>query len=188
MSRLTLGVDNHAGIGAISASNMVKKNFPLSRAVTPILTGLVIAFALAGCGPPDDLRGNNPDKKLMSEIKPGVTDKASVTKLLGSPSSVASFDANTWYYISQETQNVAFFKPRLKDEKVVSISFNKKGIVENIVYVGMQDHRDIQPNPDSTPAPGRKFTILEQLIGNFGRFTAPDNSGGASPTSAPGGL
>ncbi len=141
-----------------------------------------MAFALASCGPPDDLRGNDPDKKAMDSIKPGVTDKASVAKLLGSPSSVASFDPNTWYYISQKTQNVAFFKPRLKDEKVVSISFDKKGIVRKVGYLGMNDHQEIQPDPDFTPAPGREFTILEQLVGNFGRFSAPDSgSSGAGP-------
>jgi outer membrane protein assembly factor BamE (lipoprotein component of BamABCDE complex) len=152
-----------------------KSRFPL-RAPALLLAALTLAFGLAACGPPDDLRGNNPDKKVMASIKPGVTDKASVTKLLGSPSSVASFDADTWYYISQETQNVAFFKPRLKDQKVVSISFTKKGVVDKIGYLSMNDHLDVEPNPDHTPAPGREFTLIEQLVGNFGRFSAPDNS------------
>lgn len=139
------------------------------------------AVTLAACSPAADLRGNNPDKKLIASIKPGVTDKASVTALLGSPSSVASFDANTWYYISQKTVDLAFFKPRLEDEKVVSISFDKKGVVQKIAYVGMDAHQDVAPDPDKTPAPGREFTILEQLIGNFGRFSAPDSGGGAGP-------
>ncbi|HEX4112104.1 MAG TPA: outer membrane protein assembly factor BamE [Stellaceae bacterium] len=166
---------------------MVDKMLPLSRFPVLALIALAMTVTLAGCGPPNDLRGNNPDKKVMAEIKPGVTDKVSVTKLLGSPSSVATFDKNTWYYISQETQNVAFFKPRLKDEKVVSISFNDQGIVKQIAYLGMDDHVDVVPNPNATPAPGREFTILEQLIGNFGRFSGTEpTSGGPSPTSGSG--
>jgi outer membrane protein assembly factor BamE (lipoprotein component of BamABCDE complex) len=161
---------------------MVNPTRSLARASTLALAAVLAAFTVASCGPPNDLRGNNPDKKLLAAIKPGVTDKASVTKLLGSPSSVATFDANTWYYISQETQNVAFFKPRLKDEKVVSISFDRKGIVDKVAYLGLTDHQDVQPDPDHTPAPGREFTLLEQLIGNFGRFSAPDSgAGGPSP-------
>lgn len=157
----------------------------LFRAATLALTVCAVAVALAGCGPPDDLRGNDPDKKSMDSIKLGVTDKASVAKLLGSPSSVATFDPNTWYYISQKTQNVAFFKPRLKDEKVVSISFDKQGIVRKVAYLSMNDHAEIVPDPDFTPAPGREFTIIEQLIGNFGRFAAPggDNGGGPNPNT-----
>ena len=111
---------------------------------------------MASCGPPEDLRGNNPDKKTLAAIKPGVTDKASVTKLLGSPSSVASFDPNTWYYISQETQNVAFFKPRINDQKVVSISFNKKGVVDKIAYLGLKDSVKVraEPRQDAGAGPG----------------------------------
>lgn len=163
--------------------------FAIAWAPATALGACLIAFTLAACGPAVDLRGNNPDKKLLGEIKPGVTDKASVTRLLGSPSTVATFDPNIWYYVSQTTQNVAFFQPRLKDEKVVSISFDKKGVVQKVAMLDMNDHREIVPNPDKTPAPGREFTILEQLLGNFGRFSAPSpggNTGGPSPTSGSG--
>jgi outer membrane protein assembly factor BamE (lipoprotein component of BamABCDE complex) len=142
---------------------------------------------LAGCGFPVVTRGNDPPKSVLAEIKPGVTTKATVTKILGSPSSVATFNNNTWYYISQQTQNVAFFKPQLRGEKVVIISFNNQGVVDNVAYRGLRNHEDITPNPNATPAPGREFTILEQLIGNFGRFSAPapQPGSGPSPTSGP---
>jgi len=149
---------------------MLKK--PMSSPVLA-LAPFAIALTLAGCSQPIDSRGNDPDAHAMATIKPGVTDKASVTKLLGSPSSVATFDPNTWYYISQKTQEIAFFKPELKDEKVVSIAFDDKGVVQRVALLGMRQHEEVEPNPDATPAPGREFTILEQLIGNFGRFSAP---------------
>ena len=38
----------------------------------------------------------------------------------------------------------------------------------------------LTPNPDATPAPGREFTFLEQLIGNFGKFNSA-GSGGNTP-------
>jgi outer membrane protein assembly factor BamE (lipoprotein component of BamABCDE complex) len=181
--RQVCGVDKPGVVEAISVSSMTYRR-PSSLG-TPVLalTALLVAGALAGCGFPPDARGNDPDKVALSAVKPGVTDKASVTQLLGSPSSVATFDTNIWYYISQETQNVAFFKPRLKNEKVVAISFNDKGVVQKIAYLGLADHREIVPNPDATPAPGREFTLMEQLVGNFGRFSAPDSG---SPSSLPG--
>jgi outer membrane protein assembly factor BamE (lipoprotein component of BamABCDE complex) len=126
--------------------------------------------ALAGCAQPIDQRGNLPDPKLLGEIKPGATDKATVTRLLGSPSSVAAFDKETWYYISQKTQSVAFFKPDLLDQQVVAIDFDKDGTVHDVRHRGMQDAETITPNPNATPAPGREFSFMEQLIGNFGRF------------------
>jgi outer membrane protein assembly factor BamE (lipoprotein component of BamABCDE complex) len=165
---------------------MIDKSHIPARVAAFALTAFVMAFTLIGCGPPNDLRGNNPDKKVLAEIKPGVTDKASVTKLLGSPSSVATFDKNTWYYISQETQDVAFFKPRLKAEKVVAISFGDNGVVKQIAFRGIDDHVDVVPNPNATPAPGREFTILEQLIGNFGRFSGATGGSSSGPSSTSG--
>ena len=150
---------------------------------------LGVALMLASCGPPVDLRGNAPDKSALADVKPGVTDKASVTKLLGSPSTVATFDANTWYYVSQETKSVAFFKPTLLDQHVVAISFDDKGVVQKIAQLDMKDHEDIAPNPNATPAPGREFTLLEQLIGNFGRFSSsqtPTSEGGSTSLPGPG--
>jgi outer membrane protein assembly factor BamE (lipoprotein component of BamABCDE complex) len=143
---------------------------------------LAALLALAGCSNPVDQRGNLPEKDALDQIKPGVTDKATVTRLLGSPSSVAAFDPSTWYYVSQKTKEIAFFKPELIDQEVVAIDFDKDGVVRDVRHRGLQDRQDITPNPNATPAPGREFSFLEQLIGNFGKF-----SGGSSPVGGPGG-
>jgi outer membrane protein assembly factor BamE (lipoprotein component of BamABCDE complex) len=158
------------------------QEFVSHRRLSTLLASGLVAIALASCAPPSDMRGNAPDKVALSQIKPGVTDKASVTQLLGSPSSVATFDANTWYYISQETKNVAFFKPEILDQKVVAIAFDDKGVVRGVSYRSLGDGQHIEPNPNATPAPGREFTFLEQLLGNFGRFGNTNTSpGGQGP-------
>ncbi|MGH7073158.1 MAG: outer membrane protein assembly factor BamE [Stellaceae bacterium] len=141
-----------------------------------------MASLVAACGFPVVTRGNDPPKPTLAQIKPGVTTKAAVTKLLGSPSTIAPFDKNTWYYISEKTQDEAFFKPQLRGEKVVIISFNNQGVVDKVAYRGMKNHEEITPNPNATPAPGREYTIFEQLIGNFGRFSAPTPQPGSGPS------
>lgn len=148
-----------------------------------VLRGAVLLLgmaALAGCSIPVEQRGNLPQADAMAQIKPGATDKATVTRLLGSPSSVAAFDTETWYYISQKTKSVAFFKPELLDQEVVAVDFNPDGIVRDVRHRGMQDRQLVEPAPGATPAPGREFSFIEQLLGNFGRF-----GGGpaAKPTS-----
>jgi len=156
-----------------------------------LLAGFV-AGALAGCGVPVDQRGNLPEAKTLTEIQPGVTDKATVTRILGSPSSVAAFDADTWYYISQKTKSIAFFKPEILDQEVVAIVFNKDGVVQDVRHRGMADREVILPNPGATPAPGREFSFVEQLIGNFGKFggaaaALPQGGGQQQPGGNPGG-
>jgi outer membrane protein assembly factor BamE (lipoprotein component of BamABCDE complex) len=127
--------------------------------------------ALASCTNPVEQHGNLPDADKMSQIKPGATDKATVTQLLGSPSSVGAFDGNTWLYISQKKRQMALRRPELVDQEVVAIDFDDNGVVRDIAHRTMADGETVVPNPNATPAPGREFTILEQLIGNFGKFT-----------------
>lgn len=143
-----------------------------------LLAGFAVA-ALSSCSVPIDQRGNLPQAEALQQVKPGVTDKATVTRLLGSPSSIAAFDSETWYYISQKTKEIAFFKPELLDQEVVAIDFDKDGIVRDVRRRGLDDRQAVSPNPRATPAPGREFSFIEQLIGNFGRFSnTPDRSPG----------
>src|SRR6266849_909374 len=151
-----------------------------SPAPQPLHSPLRLALAgtamltLAACSIPVDQRGNLPEKASLEQIQSGVTDKATVTRLLGSPSSIAAFDANTWYYIRQKSKTVAFFKPNLYDQD---------GLVRDVRHRGMEDRQEVTPNPNATPAPGREFSFIEQLIGNFGKFSGkgqgPAGGGGA---------
>jgi outer membrane protein assembly factor BamE (lipoprotein component of BamABCDE complex) len=164
-------------------SALVNPPVPAASWRGPRLCAL-IALALAGCSLPVDQRGNLPTENQIAQIQPGVSDKPTVTRILGSPSSVAAFDANTWYYVSQKTKNVAFFKPELVDQEVYAIEFDKEGLVRDIHHRGLNDRVAVIPNSNATPSPGREFGFWEQLIGNFGRFSG---AGSSNPGSGPGG-
>jgi outer membrane protein assembly factor BamE (lipoprotein component of BamABCDE complex) len=143
----------------------------VNRRSLRLLALAALAAWLAGCDVPIDQRGNLPEESNLDQVKPGSTDKATVTRLLGSPSTVAEFDTDTWYYVSQKTKDVAFFRTDLLDQKVVAITFDKDGVVKDIATKGMQDRETITPDPHATPAPGREFSVIEQFLGNFGKFT-----------------
>jgi outer membrane protein assembly factor BamE (lipoprotein component of BamABCDE complex) len=157
------------------------------RLFFPSLAATMLALALGACNVPADPRGNLPTAEQLKEIQPGVTDKPTVTRVLGSPSSVAAFDSDTWYYISQKTKAVAFFKPDLLDQEVLAIDFDKQGIVREVRHRGMEDRVAVIPNAKATPAPGREFSLWEQLIGNFGRFGGSPPGVRTNPGGNPGG-
>ncbi|HEY3920245.1 MAG TPA: outer membrane protein assembly factor BamE [Stellaceae bacterium] len=160
---------------------------PRHQALHPLAVAVILA-GLAGCSLPVSDRGNLPKADLLAQVKPGVTDKASVKALLGTPSSVASFDGNTWYYISKQEKQIAFLKPEVLNQQVYAINFDDKGIVTSVSHKGLQDSQTMTPNPNATPAQGREFTFLEQLIGNFGKFNAGGGGAGGGPGSPnPGG-
>jgi hypothetical protein len=89
---------------------------------------------------------------------------------LGSPSAVSTFDNNTWYYISQTTDRVAFYMPRVIKRDVVAIKFNQADEkVASVNTYTLKDGKVIAYNGRETPTRGREMTILEQLLGNVGR-------------------
>lgn len=152
--------------------------------------GFAFALSLAmltSCSIPVDQQGNIPKPSALAQIKPGLSNKQAVTRLLGSPSSVASFDGNTWYYIGRDIRQIAFLKPDILKQEVVAIHFNKSGVVTGVEHKNLQDAEAVTPNPNSTPSEGRQFTFLEQLIGNFGKFnnTKTTNTPGGPNTGGP---
>ena len=142
-----------------------------------VLAAALAVAPLGSCSPTVSARGNLPTPEQLTQIKPGVTDKASVTALLGSPSSIASFDDATWYYISQKSQELAFFKPEVRDPEVVAVVFDKDGIVKDVQKRSSKQPRVIEPVDRTTPAPGKELSFIEQLIGNFGKFNTNSAAG-----------
>ena len=150
------------------------------RALATSVSLAALAFAaLNACTPEKDVHGVLPDKELVAEIKPGQTRQEDVTRILGTPSATATFDKETWYYIGERTETVAFFKPSVLEHKVIVVRFDKQGTVEDIQQVdAKKDGKDVTPVARETPTKGKELTVLQQLIGNVGRF----NKAGESPS------
>ncbi len=141
-----------------------------------IRPALILAASLtlaAACSPMKETRGYVPDETLLGELRPGVHDRNSVASLLGSPSSVATFDSATWYYITRRTEQLAFFAEEVVEQQVVAIDFDDKGVLTGVRRFTLEDANDIQLVERQTPSRGKELTLLQQIFGNIGRFT-PD--------------
>lgn len=130
----------------------------------------MLVIALTACAPRVDPRGNLVDAELLEELSPGDQSKDEVAELLGSPSSIANFGEETWYYISKRTETVAFFEPDVKERQVIIIKFGKDGRVSKIEKLGMQEARAVSPVERETPSSGNEIGVFQQLFGNLGRF------------------
>jgi outer membrane protein assembly factor BamE (lipoprotein component of BamABCDE complex) len=128
-------------------------------------------LALAACTPTIDQRGNLPEPAKLAEIKPGETTKDAVSHILGTPSTVSTFNDKTWYYISRRTEQVSFFSPDVLDQQVVAVAFDDSGVVREVEHLGLADSRTVDPSPRVTPSAGRELGLMEQLVGNVGRFS-----------------
>jgi outer membrane protein assembly factor BamE (lipoprotein component of BamABCDE complex) len=145
----------------------------LRKITLAALSGLGITV-LAACSPIIQQEGNVPDPDQVVQINPGVDDKNRVTQLLGSPSTMSAFQDSTWYYISRRTEQHAFFDPNVVEQEVLAISFNQSNIVEDMKIYGLENGRMVEMNDKVTPTFGNDLTLMQQLLGNLGRFNNPN--------------
>jgi len=131
---------------------------------------LGMTLGLTACESRKHTRGNLLDPDRVVDIKPGELSRDEVAEILGSPSSVTPFGSNTWYYISQRTETFAFLAPEVTERQIIAISFDKKGMVSKVDTVGLEDGQKINPVARKTPTHGNTLTVLEQIVGNLGRF------------------
>lgn len=138
--------------------------------------GLLI---LGACTPVTAQRGNMLQDYQIKEVKAGEHSRSDVLRLLGSPTTQATFNPNIWYYIGQETKKRGILDETVKDERIVVVAFNQDGIVETVQNVE-GDRIDVPLAKGTTPTHGNDLTFMQQLLGNLGRFNGGQGGNAAS--------
>ncbi len=150
-----------------------------------LLTG---AIALIACAPVISQRGYLPDPAQEATIKAGADTKTTVQDRLGYASTTATFNNDSWYYISATEKQVAFFTPTILKRQVLAVYFDKQNKVTGVRHYGLQDGHLIAFESRTTPARGRETTFLQELLkatpGSSAtniQETNPGNGGGPIP-------
>lgn len=127
---------------------------------------------VAACSPVKAKRGNFIEDYQMVEIKEGESTRSDVLRIMGSPTTVSTFNQNVWYYLGQNTEKRGILDPQVVDQRVVAVVFNGEGVVERIQNVE-NGREDIPIARNKTPTHGNDLTFTQQLLGNLGRFNPP---------------
>jgi len=147
-----------------------------------VVGGAVLAaglVALSGCSSIKDHRGYLIDQALVDSVQPGIDNRFSVERTLGRPTYVAQFGEPVWYYVSIDTKQAAFTRPRAYGETVLKVHFDPAGNVTRIDKTGIEKVVRLDPDHHKTPTLGRNRGFLEDLFGNIGTVGAPGMGGGA---------
>ncbi|WP_117194111.1 outer membrane protein assembly factor BamE [Rhizobium terrae] len=108
------------------------------------------------------------DQQALNLIPVG-SSREQVLLTMGTPSTTATFDSEVFYYISQKRERaVAFMKPRIVDQTVLAIYFDKGGVVARRANYTMQDGKVFDTISRTTPTGGRDLTFLQQLLSGGG--------------------
>ena len=151
---------------------------------------LAACLLLAGCGffeARPQLRGNRIDAEQLKQLVPGTSTRADATALVGSPTARATFDDNTWLYISEVTRPRIGRTQGVLDQGVVVLHFNEQGVLQDVKTLNQGDALPVTVVARTTPSPGTEASFLQQLFGNIGRFNAiGPTQGSGSAGGAPG--
>ena len=112
----------------------------MRRTVPLILAGVLLApLALAGCDHIVDQRGFAATPGSVDKIEIGTQSREDVVRLVGSPSAVATFNPNVWYYITQKQETFAFLKPKITEQNVMQLTFNDTGRLQTVKKYDLED-------------------------------------------------
>jgi outer membrane protein assembly factor BamE (lipoprotein component of BamABCDE complex) len=150
-----------------------------------LVAAILIAGALGACTPRITTHGYVPDPEALARIQPGVHNELEVAQFLGTPSTTVLFGEPTWLYITERTEAYAFLEPDLVDQRVVAIAFNDTGVVTQVDQYVLEDGMLIDPVTRTTPTYGKQLGLLEQLVGNIGRFAGQEDAPRKSPIPLP---
>lgn len=137
-----------------------------------------MALLLSACVSQIDARGHVDSADTTEQVHEGVS-KEQVLHVMGSPSSVSNFGDETWYYISAKKEREGFLEPKVIDQHVTRIIFTTDGVVAKVENFSQSDGKKVEMVEKATPTEGHKLGVVEQILGNVGRFntkkSAADN-------------
>ncbi|HXA23476.1 MAG TPA: outer membrane protein assembly factor BamE [Acetobacteraceae bacterium] len=146
---------------------------------------LVGCLLVGGCSffqAQSQMRGNRVDADQLKELVPGTSTRTDVTALIGSPTARATFDDNTWIYISEVTRPRIARVQGVLSQDIVVLSFNEQGVLQDVKRLNQEDALPVTVVARTTPSPGTEASFLQQLFGNIGRFNAAPSAPTGGPT------
>ena len=134
---------------------------------------LTVLF-LASCSSDNmKVHGNMIRDDELVYVEQGQTSQNDMIMMFGQPTTKGSFDEDIWYYIGQTVEYRSLMKPDVVERKIVEVCFDEEGLVESVKGYNLADGAEIDTCPDETESLGTERNVMQQLLGNIGKFNAP---------------
>ena len=133
---------------------------------THLLIG-ILAVLLTACEPTIANRGDNFDSDDFAKIIPGTTTREEVATLMGTPTSISTFDEKIWYYVGRQTKQYSFLDPEIIGQQAAQVVFNDQGVVTEANKLDLSKTADVETVERTTPTYGQENTFLKQLLGDL---------------------
>ena len=131
-----------------------------------------LALGLSGClGYNGEIvHGYQIDPRLLDQVKVG-SSAEQVLVVMGTPSTTSTVGGDAWYYVGQKlVRPLAFMAPKMTDQYVLALYFDKDGKVERIANYGMKDGKVFDFVSRTTPTGGSEPNFLGNMFKNLMHF------------------
>lgn len=133
---------------------------------------LAILLALAACTAIYQNHGYIPRDEDLAKVVVGEATRETVERDVGRPSSTGLLTGGAWYYVGSRFRLYGGRTPKEIDRQVVAISFDDKGVVENVERFGLEKGEVVALSRRVTESNVKRPGFLRQLLGNIGNFNA----------------
>ena len=136
---------------------------------------LISILLLFGCSSNIETKGYQFDKESLDKIIPQKSNYEEVLSLMGSPTVAAIYGEPKFFYIQQLYKSKPMTNPYVIDQKIIEISFRQDRLVNSIKEYKMSNMQELEFKNKTTYLPGNQIGVLEQFLGNIGRYNNTSN-------------
>ena len=139
------------------------------RSTAALSAAALLTFGLlpGGCFSETYQKGYIVPDGALEQVPIGSTQEQ-VLLVLGTPPTVATVNGEVFYYISQRSEQTAFMPPKIVDQRVIAVYFDKSRRVERLADYGLQDGKLFDFVSRTTPTSGKEVTSLTYMFKIFG--------------------
>jgi outer membrane protein assembly factor BamE (lipoprotein component of BamABCDE complex) len=135
---------------------------------------LALVAVTVACSPVIRNHGYVPDDTELALVEVGTDTRETVAEKIGRPSTSGLLNDEGWFYVQSRYQHVGPREPREIEREVLAVTFNEAGVVENIASFGLEDGKVVEISRRVTETNIKGMSLIQQLLGNFGRIQAGD--------------
>jgi outer membrane protein assembly factor BamE (lipoprotein component of BamABCDE complex) len=144
---------------------------PFARSLRAVVAMLLCAVMLS-CTAVYRNHGYAPTETDLALLTVGKDTRDTVQAAVGPPSATGLLTADAWYYVQSRFRLFGPREPEEIERQVVAISFAEDGTITNIERFGLEEGRVVALSRRVTETNIKGVTLIQQLLGNFGRIDA----------------
>ena len=139
------------------------------RKIVKLMAVALLAMSIASCSAAFRNHGYIPAEEELELILVGVDTRESLEGTIGAPGTSGLLTGSAWYYTQSRFKHFAYNAPKEIEREVLAVSFDERGVVENIERFGLEDGRVIVLSRRVTESNIKGISFLTQLFGSFGQ-------------------